>query len=301
MPYPALLKSLAKKSPILGRIVRERDDLRSERDNLRRELEAATSERNVPTTGVMPPIKRGQSPWADVRALLGRDPELVFDVGANVGNSAAQIRSWFPHAHVMSFEPVAATFHELLKNTQNWQHFACFNLGFSEQHCKKSVFLQKSSGWNSIEHNIDWGYGHEEITLTTIDCFCDEKDIEVIDLLKTDTEGHDLHVLRGASARLKDGKINAIFTECGFYRDDSQHTNFCDMLQFLQKYRYQFYGIYNTDPALRYIPHNTRPDYPYPDVLFVRDKLVVDKFGANYEDWLHQVGWPLMQIKTTDC
>jgi FkbM family methyltransferase len=249
-------------------------------------------------TIVMPrTITRGQSPWTDIRELLGREPELVFDVGANEGDTAWQIRSSFPQARILCFEPVTVTFRKLRENTQNWQALECFNFGFSQQKCTKTLFLQKESGWNSIAHNINCGLGSQEIALETLDSFCNDRNVPVIDVLKTDTEGHDLHVLQGASALLRDGRINAVLTECGFYKHDTQHTYFCDILRLLQDNSYQFYGIYNVEPALRYIPHHKRPDYPYPDVLFVRDKLVVDKFGKRYEEWLHQLGFATGRAK----
>jgi len=49
-----------------------------------------------------------------------------------------------------------------------------------------------------------------EVSLETIDEFCAENNVRQVDIIKTDTEGHDLSVLRGASKMLTQGNVSAI-------------------------------------------------------------------------------------------
>ncbi len=42
---------------------------------------------------------------------------IFFDVGANIGNYALELRRHFPNAEIYSFEPVKSTFAVLAKNT----------------------------------------------------------------------------------------------------------------------------------------------------------------------------------------
>jgi hypothetical protein len=69
------------------------------------------------------------------------------------------------------------------------------------------------------------------------------------------------------------------------------------MLQFLQIHGFQLYGLYSDFNVLQlsYIPHQIMNAYPWPNVLFVRDKLVIDKFGPAFEDWLNLEGKQLLQ------
>ena len=55
----------------------------------------------------------GGDPFADMHVLIGQDEPLILDVGANVGQSIEAFRSWFPDAHIHSFEPSPATFARL--------------------------------------------------------------------------------------------------------------------------------------------------------------------------------------------
>ena len=51
------------------------------------------------------------------------------------------------------------------------------------------------------------------VSCTTIDNFCAEKGIRTIDVLKIDTEGYELEVLKGARLMLKRGAIRYIYFE----------------------------------------------------------------------------------------
>jgi len=52
-----------------------------------------------------------------------------------------------------------------------------------------------------------------EIEMSTIDSFCDKKNISLITLLKIDTEGHEYQVLQGAKRMLTEHRIQAIHFE----------------------------------------------------------------------------------------
>ena len=233
-------------------------------------------------------MPRGADFCQDVTECLGKDIKIIFDVGANVGNVTKQFRDYFPSAQIYSFEPVGPTFENLNKNTKELRGVHCFNVGFSNRARNHAIFLQVDSGWNSIEKNIDAGKGSAEITTSTVDSFCAENNVVKIDLLKTDTEGHDLRVLEGAEHMLDEGRIQAVYSEVGFYKEDTRHTNFCSLLEFMRKKEYQ---IYSLDPiASTYIADPVNPDYPWANALFIRDDIVRAKFGAWYFNWLRTKG-----------
>ena len=67
-----------------------------------------------------------------------------------------------------------------------------------------------------------------------------------INWLKTDTEGYDLHVLRGAHKALSENRVDFVYCEVGFARDDVQHTYFEDLLTYLLGHGYHFAGLFDT-------------------------------------------------------
>jgi FkbM family methyltransferase len=233
-------------------------------------------------------MPRGTDFCNDVAECLGKDIEVIFDIGATVGKVTQQLRDYFPSAQIYSFEPVGPTFEHLRENTKGLRGVECFNIGFSDLAATYLVFLQLNSGWNSIEKNIDSGRGSVEITTNTVDSFCVVNNILKIDLLKTDTEGHDLRVLQGAEQMLDEQRIQAVYSEVGFYKEDIGHTNFCSLLEFMQKKEYQIYSLYPI--ASTYIADPVNPDYPWANALFIRNDIVRAKYAAPFFNWLRTIG-----------
>lgn len=86
--------------------------------------------------------------------------------------------------------------------------------------------------------------GEEKIKLQSIDNFCKKNKISKIDLLKIDTEGHELKVLEGASSMLKKGSISYIQFEFGGTMIDSR-TFFIDIFSYLSP-NYKIYRVLKT-------------------------------------------------------
>jgi len=230
-------------------------------------------------------MKRGQSPWNDAADIIPHEIKLVFDVGANTGQTAKQLSARFPEADIYCFEPVMPTFHDLQAETASLERVKHFPFGFSDKESSQSIFLQLESGWNSVSKNKDAGLGTTEVRLETIDGFCAANNVQHVDIMKTDTEGHDLSVLRGAYGMLSQGRIAAIYAEVGFYREDTGHAVFCDVLEFLQGVGFQFFGLYEQD-SIVFVEHPVQPRFPWTNALFLQNELVRAKYGDEYVRWL---------------
>lgn len=235
-----------------------------------------------------PAVARVPTPWEVIAELCGEAVRTVFDVGANFGFVARRLARSFPQAEIYCFEPVAPTFAELRSTLSSFERTRCFDFGFSDRARVETVYLQADSGWNSISKNVDRGRGTAEMRLETVDGFCREHGIPRIDLLKSDTEGHDLAVLQGAHDMLSRRRIDFVFVEVGFYRRDAGHTYFCDVLEYLQGHALQLQGLYDQE-GIRYIGHESEPNFPWANALFVRDELVNAKFREPYDKWLAEV------------
>ena len=89
-----------------------------------------------------------------------------------------------------------------------------------------------------------------EITVQTqtLDNFCLEKKINNIDVLKIDTEGNELNVLKGAENLLKQNKINIIYTEISetkkkFLEKEKNVIDFLSSYNFELKKKYQIRSL----------------------------------------------------------
>jgi len=149
--------------------------------------------------------------------LQGADPCIVFDVGANKGKYASLVKGLHPAAKVYAFEPNPPAY-EKLKDLARSKDFFCFKLGLSSEE-KVQILYDRLNGEGSehaslyaevmsLLHKTE--INGKEIALSTLDGMMTKLNIEYINLLKIDTEGHELEVLRGAREALKNKRIRMI-------------------------------------------------------------------------------------------
>jgi FkbM family methyltransferase len=143
-----------------------------------------------------------------------------FDVGANVGQTALEMRKHFPNASIFCFEPVEGTFSQLQSSVAHMKKVNCFKLALSDRNGPANInVFSDSSLVSSLEGNAVFTEGRKEAAvpqsceLLRLDQFCADHNVDYVDVLKIDTEGHDISVLRGASGLLSDGKVRFVLTE----------------------------------------------------------------------------------------
>ena len=166
----------------------------------------------------------GYSLFTDVRRISrtwGWSVETVFDVGANVGQFATETLRGLPGATVYSFEPHPGAFAELsrLSGPQLKTH----ELALAAEPGEATLYVYGSETETSLINSLTpnarfpqkFGFEPHEVKVrcATVDAFCQEAGIERIDLLKVDTEGFDLVVLRGAERMLREGRVRFVYVE----------------------------------------------------------------------------------------
>jgi FkbM family methyltransferase len=175
--------------------------------------------------------------------------KTVFDVGANIGQSYTAYRNIFPQAAIYSFEPISSSFAQLQKEMSKDP------LGFTERMAlgeKNETIMVKlfseNSPLNSLKSDLmndDTFAQTEAVEVKTLDNYCKAKGIRFIDLLKIDTEGFEIPVLKGAHDMLGSGNIGMIFLETGFRKTDLRHTPFNSLFNLLEEYDYSFFSLYD--------------------------------------------------------
>lgn len=142
----------------------------------------------------------------------------VFDVGANIGEWTALALTVNPGAVYHCFEPSPATF-AILSRQSFPAHVRRNPFGLGERAEERKLFVYaEGRGSNSLylrEGLDDRQESEEVISLRTVDDYCAAENIDAIDFVKIDVEGHELSVLRGASRVLAAGKIGVIQFEYG--------------------------------------------------------------------------------------
>lgn len=185
----------------------------------------------------------------DVRrsGLLGPAPQF-FDVGANTGQTVSEIVSAFPDAMVHAFEPFADPFARLSALCTNLPRVTPVQLALGAEPGVLQVQPREKSVLNSLLPQTGAvGTGaHETIRVDTVDNFCRTRGLGPIDVLKSDTEGYDLEVLRGAQAMLSAHDVVFVYLEVSFHRGNRQNTAFQPAFTLLTDLGYRFLGLYET-------------------------------------------------------
>ncbi len=211
--------------------------------------------------------------WEDQGLMkkIGLDNNpVIFDVGANVGALTLKFNSFTKNSCVYSFEPVKSTFEILKKNTINLNGVKIYNFAFGDKGETVEIPLQQFDYLNSIKGNLfdnRVNQEFEKIEVRTLDSFVKENNIKKINLLKSDTENYEIEVLTGAEMSLKNGIIDAIYVEVGFFNEDLHHTNFNKILEFLVNFNFVFIALY--DPCYH-------GKYYYANALFIHKSCLYD-------------------------
>ena len=178
-----------------------------------------------------------------------------FDVGANTGQTVDEILEHSPGARIFAFEPFPETFAQLKAHTARLQSVEIFPLAMGASPGTLQVAAQGiSSDFNSLVNTgpaasgAPDGSGEVTITVDTIDAICARRGIKGIDVLKTDTEGYDLEVLKGAAGMLESANVRYVYTEVTFDRQNTQNTPFAPVFDFLTSRNFRFLGLYDTFP-----------------------------------------------------
>lgn len=190
----------------------------------------------------------GLSVWDDMRRLSpGCANKVLFDVGANVGQTYTEMRNKNHDAMIYCFEPSRSPYEALEEITRQDRLTKTFHTAVGEENGECLIQARNDSVWNKIVEidNSSSGENIETVTKITVDHIIEQEQIDNIYLLKTDTEGYDLFVLKGAYQALLKKRISFILTEVTFRSDDKQRSHFSDIFEYLSSFGYNLICLYD--------------------------------------------------------
>jgi len=216
-----------------------------------------------------------------LRNVCKEKPKICLDIGANVGKYSSYLLE-NSSAKVIAFEPIPKTFKKLIKIKKNYSNrFFIFNIGLGEKKTKKNIYYDKSNlqwaNFNPEVNKIDYLKNNKnqiKCSLDTLDNFT-KKNKKIInsriDLVKIDTEGFELEVLKGAEKTIKKFKPKYIQIEYNWHHL-FKNTNLYYFSRYLKNY-----NTYKILPfSKRLLKINTeRPEhnyFNYSNIVFIRKK-----------------------------
>lgn len=144
--------------------------------------------------------------------------DVVFDVGANVGDWSDYVRKQNRDVAIFAFEPIPHCFESFKKRHAGGSDTHVFNCAISNEiGSLPFYYYAHNTGCSGFsERKLLGKVSHVfNVPTDTIDSFCTFHEIDRINFLKIDTEGAELKVLQGALGLLKAGRIDLIQFEYG--------------------------------------------------------------------------------------
>jgi FkbM family methyltransferase len=147
------------------------------------------------------------------RLLAHHRVDVVFDIGANTGQYAEQLRSEGFAGSIVSFEPLSAAFRQLEERCADDPRWQCFRLGLGDDRAELELHIAGNSFSSSVlpmqarhaEASPESAYvGTERVPIDTLDHFVSDNPglLGERTLLKIDAQGYERFILAGASATL---------------------------------------------------------------------------------------------------
>ncbi|CAM5191018.1 hypothetical protein UACE39S_04177 [Ureibacillus acetophenoni] len=162
-----------------------------------------------------------------------RKNNVVFDIGANIGDWSKQLLENVDSVNLHTFEPIHNLHQECIANLIEFKEkdkLYFNNLAVGNEVSNKIInYYDKIPTLSTIyrrnkEDRLNIHPTEKMVTVTTIDRYCEENDIKHVNFIKIDVEGSKIDVLKGATTLLKNGAVDYVQFEYGGTFKDSNTT-----------------------------------------------------------------------------
>jgi FkbM family methyltransferase len=196
-------------------------------------------------------------PWRAMCVLLATTQRpILFDVGANTGQTLRQLLRTFPRAEIHCFEPNPDVIPDLHRMARRHADVHLHQLAFADSAGPRTLHtnVQFTHEGSLLERPKDGRrYYQEAFTLPTrlqvdserIDAFCDARGTARLDLLKLDIQGGEMMALRGATGLLARMAVELIYLEVSFVPLYEASPLYHEIAAFLGEFDYSLYGLYH--------------------------------------------------------
>lgn len=184
---------------------------------------------------------------------------IIFDVGANVGQSIHKFKKICPESQIHSFEPSKECYEQLQKNTASFPNIFYNNIGLGAEIKTIEFYENEVTDINSFLKPTAALWGKikkvDQMEITTLNDYFRLNQVERINYLKIDTQGYDLEVLKGADILLKNNVIDIIQMEITIQKLYTDLPQMDVVLKYLCDAGYKlvaFYGFHNSHLEARW-------------------------------------------------
>ncbi|NND34259.1 MAG: FkbM family methyltransferase [Saprospiraceae bacterium] len=215
--------------------------------------------------------------WINLVRSQG-EMKIIFDIGANRGQTFDKFRAYFPDAIIHAFEPNPKTFIDLKERAIRDKKLRPWQLALGDYDGEAILNLNSSDVTDSILSNSEFiseyasaelckPISSQNVSIKRMDTFCSEQGIRQIDLLKIDTQGYERFVFRGAGTLLNPVRIRSIIVEVLFV-DLYENQTWCgEVLEILRAKGYRLFGFTN-------IVVDQKNGWKWADAMFIANNTI---------------------------
>lgn len=191
------------------------------------------------------------NPVAAAARFISRPDPLIYDVGANIGQSLRTCKDVFPRAQIHSFEPSASSFARLAQAAAAYDDVYVNQTAVGSTVGSLPLHVNDRSDMSSLltPSEACWGrvVASRDVPLTTLDVYSAGRKLQYLHLLKTDTQGYELNVLQGAESLFSQGRVGAVLTELIFSDMYEGSARADQILEFLFDYGLRLVSFYDLE------------------------------------------------------
>lgn len=214
---------------------------------------------------------RNFAEFVDFIKARGFNPGTVIDVGVHYGTS--ELQDGFPDAYHVLIEPLQELeqrMKALLNKRQGEYHMvAC-----SSQPGEMDIFVPEATAGATLI-TVPGDARNRKIPIETLDRLCAGRELAGPILLKTDTQGYDLDVIKGGKALLKEIEVVVMEVNMFHPRGKPELPDFGEIVCWMRDHGFSVYDI---------ISYQQRPfdgALGYVDLAFVKN----DGDFRKYHRW----------------
>jgi FkbM family methyltransferase len=188
----------------------------------------------------------------DLPFLVTQRPATIIDVGANKGQTIELMKRALPNPAIISFEP-NPKLAQLLEKTYASSGVQVEKSAVGSANGTVEFVITDNDELNSVlqlSRVVENPFAHIKtnarirVPVTTLDQYCQQRSLEHIDLLKSDTQGYDLEVLKGSASLLAAKRVGVILVEVNFIKLYKNQCEFGQVERWLAALDYRLLGLY---------------------------------------------------------
>ena len=221
--------------------------------------------------------------------IVKKNKLIIFDIGAHDGKSVLRFKNRFPDAQIFSFEPTKKLYDKISKLSSDKIkifNYALSNFDGEKKFCHYEYLSGKTNSFYPMVKNSKYKIQRtknknetetiKNVKVKKLDTFVEESRISVIDLLKVDTQGSEIEILKGAEKILNSKKINVIELEYILGIAHETRSSLYELEEILHKNNYKLIAIEHSGNVISVSNYQT-------NLIYVKDE-IFDKIKQFHEN-----------------